>query len=148
MLIKLLKEQISDFWEEINFSIQQSLPPTTTYTEEDSKTMLEKCLTGEMEVWAMYSQEEEPRELLAIGTTCLQEDFGTGVRSLLIYSFFSLKTEVIPDREYELGFVTLSRYAKFLGCKFITAFTLNSRIRQLAKATGRATEQTYITMEV
>ena len=62
MLVRLIPEQISRFWDAIKYALENS-PPLTTEVNYDSwiNNILTSAMDGSIEVWASYRREEGAR---------------------------------------------------------------------------------------
>ena len=62
MLVRLLAEQISEYWETIRYSIESSLPPIANESYDKMNRLLECLLNESMQCWVSYREEEKRNE--------------------------------------------------------------------------------------
>lgn len=141
MLVQLLPEQISRGWQYIKPAIAKSLPPTVAKSDARMNTILESLIMGKLQCWLMY--DEKGGDPLAVSTTALSTDVGTGDKTLLIYSLSSVTDGSISDETWADAMYTLKQYAKSLGCIHIAGYTDVPRIMALINKIGGRTDIIY-----
>lgn len=143
MLVQLMPEQISTYWEQIRYSIESAAPPTVS-DKIDMNNILQSILADTMQVWV--SVDKPTGRIAAIVVTTIVADIGMKRADLLIYSLFGLG-DVIGKDNWKDGFDTLRGYARSRGCGRVTAYTQSDAIKKLAKWFGGYAEYTYITID-
>ncbi len=150
MLTKLTPEQISEFWEVIEFAIKNSLPPTVgETTEQDDKILniLTSCMAGKTDVWACYERMSDQRiKLIAIATTRILFDEASGVRSLLIYTLYGYE-KINPELWFD-SLETVAKYAKGKNCHRIVSYSDVPIVIEMAKRCGGNTRYVFLSWDL
>ena len=146
MLVKLMPDQVSKFWDVIKYALENS-PPLTTEVHYDSwiNEVLTSAMSGDISVWASYTKEEEVKfEGLAL--TSFEVDRFIKKKSLLIYYVFSY-AKVANDNWIE-GLKTLAQYAKLHKCTRIIAYSNVPEIIKICEKLGGDTSITFISFNI
>lgn len=144
MLVRMLPEQISEYWEIVKFAIENSLPPIANETIDKMNRILENLMNESMQCWVSYSEAEDKNVLDAVIVTTITNDYSSNIKSLLIYSLYGFSN--ISDKVWSEGYTTLSKWAKSIGCNRITAFTDVERIKEIVKSLGGEAKYTFISL--
>lgn len=142
MLVKLLSEQITSYWNVIKYAVEESVPPIANENYNKMNKILEALLNGSMDCWVSVSDEDKRVE--AVVVTAISEDYCSGIRNLLIYSLFGYSE--ISDKSWAEGFETLSKWAKKLGCVRMIAYTDVERIKEVVKTIGGDTRYSLVSI--
>ena len=134
MLIRLRPTQISLLWEDIKYSaIQANNIPQHNQGAYANK-LLENLLSAKFQCWIVFDfNEENNRQIHAIGITTIIEDNISGLRTLEILSLYGYRT--LTDVIAMEGMRDLKEFARKHGCLVIKASTNVQRIKNLAKLT-------------
>ena len=144
MLTKLLPDQIAKFWDIIKYAIEDSIPPTATWTPNMTNKILTSLLCGKSHCWISYIMEGEQRKLEAVVVTQILYDDISDTRNLLIYCLCSYETNM--GSSWLNGLKALVKFATFQGCKNIVAYTDVPSIIKIVKRLGGETNQTFISL--
>jgi len=142
MLVKLLSDQIANYWNVIRYAIEQALPPIANEEYNKMNRILESLLNGSMDCWV--SVDEENKKIEGVMVTTFSEDYCSGVRNLLVYSVFGYNE--ISNKSWSEGFETISKWAKHNGCYRIIAYTDVERIKEVVKSLGGEARYTLISI--
>lgn len=144
MLIQLLPDQVSRYWEQIRYSIGMALPPTIPLNI-DMNRVLESLLSGDLVAWV--SVDDRTKNIVAIVTTTITIDIPSNSKNLLIYSIFGM-TDRVGKANWLEGFDALKKYAKKQGCNKIVGFTCEDTIKKLALWYGGRADFTLISIDI
>lgn len=145
MIVKLLPDQISKFWDIIRYAVEQSLPPTAGQHPNTMNFILMAALEGRIDVWVSFTRKEVTK-IEAIMLTRFIYDHPTRTRNLLIYSLFGYK--IVSKESWMKGLETIAKYAKKEKCTQIVAYTNLDSVSGLAKELGGDTDYTFISFNV
>ena len=146
MLVRLIPEQISQFWNVIKYALENS-PPLTTEVNYDSwiNEILTSAMNGSIEVWASYKKGESVK-FEGVVLTSFEIDKFIKKRSLLIYYVFAFR-ETGKEAWIE-GLKTLSKYAKSRNCSRIVAYSNVPEIISTCEKLGGDTSITFISFDI
>jgi len=88
MLTKLLPDQISNFWDIIKYSVEESLPPIVGDHPDKMNRILSSLLCGKSECWASYNRQGDNTKFEGIVLTKMLYDDASDTRNLLIYCLY------------------------------------------------------------
>lgn len=142
MLVKLMPDQVLKEWEVVKYAIKQANHEQMFATEDAVKDHLRYIVLGEMQVWAIISEDE----FVGIGVTRFNKDSAMGVKRLEIYSLYAFK--FIDNKAWAASFVVLQRFAKANGCSHIMALSDNQQVIELAEKMGGDTKQRMIVFDI
>jgi len=120
MLVRLLPDQIADYWELIKESINRSAYPLNELDSDKMNRILESLLVEKMQCWASVRVKDEVTTIVAIATTTVIIDLWSNEKSLLIYSTYA--TEQTKKEDWMDAFATVSKFAKGKGCDKVIAY--------------------------
>lgn len=146
MLVQLLPDQISKFWDVIKFAVEQSLPPTVGERPGRMNRILSAALSGRIDVWASYVKEENSNRLEGIMLTKFLYDDASDTRNLLIYCIYGY--DRVSSSTWTHGLKTLVKYAKSKGCAQIVAYTSLPYLVKLTKRLGGKADYTFLSFDV
>jgi len=132
MLIKLLPDQVSNYWDILKPLILDALPPATSKKLGFENKILQNILMGGMDCWVSMNSEGK---VGAVCTTTFVEDKNSEVKNLLIYSL-SASGGIIEEDEWEEGISTVLKYAQGNGCENVIAYTTSEAMIHLADKYG------------
>lgn len=145
MLVKLLPEQISRYWEYIKWALMHTLPEGNRIPV-DLNTVLEGLLSDAMQCWWFVQSTENDYKVLALVITTIFEDNTLKKKHLRLFAVYGF--DDLPMDAFQSGFYTLSKYAQGKGCQYIDAFTDVPYVAELCKKFGGDASMTYLKLEV
>lgn len=143
MLVKLNSDQLFKVWQQVRPMVVDAFPAFMKPDEDTITHILRSLVSGNMECWIILNMD---KKIIGALTTTVQEDICSGVRSLLIYTFWTngtLTKGVLTD-----GWETLRRYAISQRCTKVTGYTNNDKISKLIRQLGGKAELTLLELEV
>ena len=146
MLLRLLPNDISKYWNGISEAISKSLPPFITYDKEGMLVILNSLMSGIMHCWLLHEIEGDKITLYAIATTEFSIDPASRTKSLLIFSLYGLQPT--PIESWKDSYETLRLYAKANGCSSILAFSDVPEVLNIVGKMGGDINTRLITLEV
>lgn len=146
MLIRLLPEQVSKFWNIIKYAIEQSLPPIAYEHPDKLNRILSAALSGKVEVWASYKKDQEENILEGIVITKILYDDASNTKNLLIYCLYGY--EKVDSNSWLIGLTAIAKYAKSRKCNQIIAYSDLPYIINVAKYLGGETKYTFLSFDV
>lgn len=146
MLVKLLSDQISEHWGNIEFAIKNSLPPTVGESTDKMNNILLALLDNRMDCWV--SVDSDTQQMEGVCVSQILEDDASKTKSLLLYCIYSFNSESANDKSWDEAFMTMVKYARSLGCTRITAYSDIDYIIERAKQFGGDTRFTFISFAV
>jgi hypothetical protein len=127
-----MPSDITERWEAIAVGIDQSLPPYVYREPKVFESILHRLMLDDMQCWALTKDSES--DIQAIATTLVTSDGIADIKTLLIYSLYAyLPTS---GELWKEGIESLKKYAKHRGCSALSAYSINTRVEQIAKLTG------------
>lgn len=140
MLIRLSSKHIQDHWDEIKEGIRSSLPPIARSDDDGMVTVLASLLSGSLQGWVVVDDSSPDQPILAILTTAILNEFGSGARFLLVYSLCGYAPLLAPIWKDLLR--SLGEFAKEERCQKIIAYTVHKGLFEiLSKHVPDAEEQ-------
>ena len=147
MLVQLLPEQVSEYWDMIGDSIEKSMPPMDFHSPPRMLNILTMLMLGDMQCWFIMSAPEITGEnIVAIATTVVQGGGPTGIKTLEVYTLFArreLTKSMLSD-----AYNTLKKFAKSRDCYRIIAYSEIDRIISIVEELGGEAKYKFITLEV
>jgi len=146
VLVRLIPDQISKFWDVIKYALENS-PPLTTDISWDSwiNEILTSAMSGGIEVWASYSKVKEFK-FEGVALTSFEIDKFIKKKSLLIYYIFTYQEAA--KSSWINGLKTLAKYAESRGCHRIIAYSNIPEIIKMCDALGGDTSIRFITFNI
>jgi hypothetical protein len=135
MLVKLLPDQVAQYWAGLKQAIQQALPPIVQGRplEDVLNSILTALMEGSMYCWALCQGEglDKSLQIKAVITATMTFDACSGARSFLVYTMTGLaplsREDWIDCHEAAI------KEAHMLGCTFMSCYTQNPAIIDTAK---------------
>ena len=146
MLVRLLPDQISKFWDIIKYAVEQSLPPIVGEHPDKMQNILMAALDGSIDVWASYSKGEEGNKFEGVVLTELLFDRPSRTKNLLLYCLYGY--EGVDSKSWMTGIHTLAKYALSRGCNQVVAYTDIPYMINLTKKLGGEAKYTYCAFNV
>jgi len=126
-LIKMLPEQVEEYWEDVAPMIAQSLPYDIEKTRRGLTNLLAAILNERGTCWAFYSEEEFHGLLV----THQYVDPLVRAKFLVLYSAYAVKP-VTPD-VWQEAMGTLRKYAREQRCRSIVFYTPSDKWARFAE---------------
>lgn len=151
VLVKLLPEQIADWWDVLCPALEMSLPPVAAWGDPGRTNNIFSALQrGEMQCWQSYSLADgngtKAAKIHGFAFTAPIYDSCSGTRNLLIYAACSVDaSRPFLDAKWIEGIEVLRRYAKAKGFHQIVGYTDQDRVKQIVRRLG-GEERTFITI--
>ena len=142
MFVRLLPEQIAVRWDAIKHTIIESSPPYVDDSQEAMNNVLMSLLNGTLQCWVSVVD----KQVDMIVTTCIEEDFHSRTRNLLIYSLFGVR--MLTGKSWVEGFDTMRKYALGEGCSAIIGITKEEKISRVVERLGGDAGWRYIRIPV
>ena len=146
MLIRLLPDQISQFWNVIKYAIEQSLPPIAYEHPDKLNRILSAAISGKVEVWVSYTKTQEVNKLEGVVVTKILYDDASGTKNLLIYCLYGY--EKVNSDSWLIGLTALVKYAKSRGCSQIISYSDIPHIIDIVKYLGGEARYTFLSFDV
>jgi len=140
-LIKLLPEQVMQYWDDIRACIEAAMPPYVARNVDAIMYIQEQLLLGIVECWVAMDP-----GVCGVMTTQIINDPVSRCRNLLIYS-----VAVIGDHTEELWQLAaqqMRRYATAKGCTHIIAYSNSAHMLHIAEKLGADTSYRLITFNL
>jgi len=143
MLLLLMPEQISNYWEDIKAGLNDALPPGAP---DRNQRLLGKMLTGTVQVWISYHHGVGESVVDGAVVTSVIEDRVHDTRNLLLYALWTIgDTRSTTWRE---GIKALKKYAQGRMCSRVVAYSDQEEIIEMAKALGGEAKYIFVTWEL
>jgi hypothetical protein len=146
MLIKLLPDQISKFWDIIKYAVDQSVPPIAGEHPNRLNNILMSALDGSIDVWASVDKSRGGNRFEGVVLTEILFDRPSKTKNLLIYCLYGY--DDVDKHSWMTGLKTIVKYAASKGCNQIVAYTEVPYIIELVKNLGGDTKFTFISFNV
>lgn len=145
MLIRLMPEQISEQWDIIKPTIEESL--RSACEDADMNEILTSLLNASSQCWVSSRKGTNGGNIIeGIIITMITKDlFGEG-RNLLIYSLFGYSMDT--KEAWRGGAKALATFAKATQCSRITAYTDVPSLIKLVEDLGGTAKQRFISIPV
>ena len=143
MLLLLMPEQVTNYWDEIKVGMNKALPPGAS---DRDQTLLAKMLGGIVQVWVSYYKENDVAVVDGVCLTSVVEDRIHDIRSLLVYALWAID-ETHSDTWQE-GMEALKKYAKGRRCSRVIGYTDEETVLGLVKTLGFEAKYTFVTWEL
>jgi len=143
MLIHVQPDKVSEYWDFFAGVFEQSLPPIVLSSDRGISALLQAILLEVVQVWVYENKE---KGVMYIATTVPYIDPVFGTRSLMIYTFTSVRelSKTVMLDSYE----TLKKFAKANDFDNIIAFTENKGIIKIVNSLGGITKNTVVELPV
>ena len=147
MLVRLIPEQISQFWDMIKYALENSPPISIEVRDENwINSMLTQSMNGSIEIWAYYDKDGDSVRFKGFVITSFEIDKFVKQKSLLIYYVFTFR-DIGMDAWIE-GLKTLKKYAKSRRCSRVLAYSNVQNIINISKRLGGDVDTTFITFNL
>lgn len=146
MLVKMLPEQISKFWDVIRYAIEQSLPPTVAESPDKMNRILSSLLSGKADCWASYTKSGGMNSFEGIVVTKMLYDDVSDTKNLLMYCLYGYTK--VDKQSWLHGLKALTKYAEARGCARIVAYTDVPYMIDMANFLGGEAKYTLCSFDV
>jgi len=146
MLTKLTPEQVSNFWDVIKYSIEESLPPTVHDHPDKMNRILTSLLCSQMDCWVSYEFNGNDRKLEGLAITKFLYDNASDTKNMLIYCLYGYDN--ISRSAWAEGIKSFLKYAKFHKCSKIVAYSEVPSIIEWVKRVGAEATYTFLSFNV
>lgn len=143
LLLRMLPEQVSQYWDRIAPLIEKSMPPTVTHRRLRMSNVLRAILMDELVVWVYIDENRNDRY---VATTTIWEDPITLGKDLMIYTFTSIGQA--RPQDVENGLEKLKIYARGEDCGMILAYTANPQVSRFFESLGGSTDYDLLQMRL
>ena len=143
MLIRLLPEQASKYWNDIKIAIEESLPPTVGMQSDRMSNILKSILTDEIIVWVSA---EKDKNLSGIVLTTFTFDKPSGTKSLLIYCVYGYGE--INRTSWIEGAETVRKFALANECNRIIGYSDVPSIIKFVEGLGGETKYRLLSIPI
>jgi len=142
---KLTPEAVIQLWPHIKDAVRAGLPPMMDNSKEALDYTLGMLSQGRMQMWILFKDDDlkEPR---ALAITSIIHEPGFDYKNLLIYALVSFGG--VSTDEWKVGFETIKKFAKEIGCHRIIGFTNVQRVVDITQSLGGKAEYVLLTLEV
>lgn len=144
MLLRLMPDQVSRYWEFFKEGISASLPPTTKNAPGVLNRVLETILAGGKDVWLSFVKRDGGIDAHGFVITQMISVYEAELKMLLIYAIYAPKG--FTDEEWNEGFVALAKFAKSRNCVEIVGYTNDDHAIKRAEQFGGDTSYRYISI--
>ncbi len=145
MLVRLLPDQVSGYWETLKDSIDSSLPPIAGDSADRLKNIMVSILSGTMDCWVSFT-DKDGVEINGVIVTTIVNDTNSGTKDLLIYSVYGITN--MMKGSWEEGQQVLAKWAIANKCGRITGYTNVESIITAVKRLGGSADQVYIVLPI
>jgi hypothetical protein len=134
VLLRLLPDQISRYWDVVRYALAVSHPPTIRITDRYFVKCLEMMLAGRMQCWVVLRNLQDKR-IYAVLATEIVKHYISGEKTLLVFAGTTFEVEV-NMKEWRGNLLKLMKFGKANGCSTLSSFVSNPRLMELYKQIG------------
>ena len=142
MLLLLLPEQVSPYWEDIKEGIERTLPPGVP---DRSQRILTAILSGVIQVWISYRREDKAVEGVAL-TKIENDDEIFGIRDLAIFCLWAI--EKTHESTWREGLKALMDFGRGKGCNRLTGWSDVPLLINIIRGAGGEARYTFLTVPI
>jgi len=142
MLLLLMPEQISPYWEDIKEGIEKTLPSGIPGR---SQRILTGLLSDRVQAWVSY-QREDKAVVDGVVLTRIVEDDIDGTRDLLIYCLWAI--DETHESTWTVGLKALLDYGRGKGCSRAIAYSDVPMIVGLTKLMNGEARYAFLTWPI
>lgn len=143
MLLLLLPEQISQYWDDIKEGLNKALPPGPLDRE---AKLLAGMQVGKVQCWISYQITGKEPIVDGAVITALIDDQVHGLRNLLIYAVWGLGE--VREATWTEGIEALKKFAKSKGCSRMVAYSDIPLIIKLTNIGEGEARYTFLTWDL
>lgn len=141
-IVRLRPDQISKLWDSLRFAITQSIVPMVYVDEDTIRTILSELLSEKLQCWCVYEKIESGIDIYGYTVTSIQTEPHTGIKTLIIYSYYMYKK--IDDIDRINLHTAMEVFAKSNNCKLIAGYTINPLAGNVANKLGYQEIKYYV----
>ena len=149
MLIQLLPEQISKYWDELERAFLEALPDIAERNQKSMNNMLAFILAGGMQVWISVPRmeiDENALDIRSVLATKFVEDEVSRTFSLDIYALYNYKD--MSFKEWREDLEALKKFARAHYCSRIIGRSSVPGLIAISKKMGANTDYTLISFDL
>lgn len=147
MLLRLMPDKISEYWEMIKLALHETLPPVVEESPEKLNRIFEALLEGDMHCWVSAHEDDGHAIFEGIIVTGVLNDSYSMTKSLLIYTVYMF-TKNSTGMSWDEGIEKLLLFAKGLGCYRVIAYTQNELIANFIERAGGDVSWKFLSLPV
>jgi len=145
MLLLLMPEQVTRYWEDIKEGIGRALPSGPS---DRSQRILTGLLAGNVQAWISYQRNDNGDDPLVDGAvlTKIKEDEIFGVRDLELFCLWAI--EKTHESTWTEGIKALVDYGRSKGCNRLTGWTDVAFLKDVIRDSGGEARYTFLTVPI
>ena len=143
MLLLLMPEQVTPYWEDIKEGLGEALPDGGP---DRRNLILQGILLGTIEVWISYRKEDAGSVVEAGVITAVIKDYIHDTLNLLVYAAWAVGDTTW--KSWGEAITALKKYAKSKGCNRLITLSDEKIFLDLAEATGGEAKYKFLTWDV
>jgi len=144
MLLLLLPEQVSPYWEDIKEGIERTLPPGMS---DRSQRILTAILDGTIQVWISYRGKGEDKVVDGVALTKIENDDEIfGIRDLALFCLWAI--EKTHESTWREGLKALLDFGRSKGCNRLTGWSDVPLLINIIKDAGGEARYTFLTLPI
>jgi len=144
MLLRLMPDQIANYWDVIKYALEESLPPIAGEHPDKMNRILSSLIGGSSQCWVSYEKKEDTKRFEGVVVTQIIKDEISDTTSLLLYSVYGY--DYVSEETWKKGFETLVRWGMSRGCTRIIGYTDSDRLIQIVKSLGGTATHTFVSI--
>ena len=147
MMIRLIPEQVSKFWDIIKYALED-FPPASIEVRDANwiNNILISAMDGSIQVWASYDRLEEGINFKGIVITSIEVDKFVKQKNLLIYYVYMFNSMSVAN--WTEGLDVVRKYAKSRKCSRVLAYSNIPEIINISKKLGGDVSTTFIAFDL
>ena len=139
MLLKLMPDQVSRYWDLFKEAILETVPPIPNESPETLNNMLAALLAEGAQAWVSFRKEDNVNKVHGFIVTSIVYDPITNTRSLYIQSIYVPENNSI-EQDWIEGMMALRKFAIANNCNRVLGHTKNKRLIEFAAKFGGNTD--------
>lgn len=146
MIIRLVPEQVAEYWDIIKHCACQTNNISEALAPEYCNNLFQQLLLERYQVWAGIATEDGQKKFIGMLITALIKNDLSGGNSLLMYGIYAYR--LIDDNMLREGLSAIKQFAKAENCDNIFGFTNNERLLKFLGENGFITDIKRFSLEV
>ena len=143
MLLLLMPEQVSRYWEDIKEGLERALP---LGPPDRTQRILTGLLAGYVQCWISYQRTEGEAIVDGAALTKIKDDEIFGVRDLELFCVWAI--EKTHESTWTEGIEALLTFGRGKGCNRLTGWTDVAFLKDVIKDAGGETRYTFLTVPI
>jgi len=143
MLLQLLPDQVTRYWEDIEKGLERALPPGPLGR---SQRILTGLLTGSVQMWISYQRDKDKVVVDGAALTKIREDEIFGIRDLEVFCVWAIRKT--HRNTWTEGIKALLAFGRGRGCNRLTGWTDVPFLKDLIKDNGGEAKYTFLTLPI